>query len=68
MSEAPRINKDDVKDKLSQSDFIILDCRKKSDFEKSDTKIKGAVYEDPAKIDEWIGKYPVNSNLVIYCA
>jgi hypothetical protein len=31
-------------------------------------KIKGAVREEPDKIDSWMGKYGNDKTLVFYCA
>lgn len=67
-NEAPRISKEEVKPLLGKSNVIILDVRRKSDWEKSDKKIKGAIFEDHSKFETWFNKYTKDKKLILYCA
>lgn len=45
----------------------ILDVRRESDFEASGEVASGAIWKDPAKIEEWIGSVPKDGRVIIYC-
>ncbi len=62
------ISKDELKRELGRPGLKILDVRTNSDWEASQWKIAGAVREDPSKIESWIGKYPKDLKIVLYCA
>ncbi len=63
-----KISKDELKGELGKPGLQILDVRTSSDWESSQWKISGAVREDPSKIESWIGKYPKDLKIVLYCA
>jgi len=44
-----------------------LDVRRKTDYEASPKKIKGAVWHDPETIDTWIKQLPVDTLTIAYC-
>jgi rhodanese-related sulfurtransferase len=48
--------------------LIILDVRKKPDWDATSRKIPGAVHEDHGAVKEWAAKYPPDKTLVLYCA
>jgi rhodanese-related sulfurtransferase len=52
---------------LGNPDFVILDVRKSSDWDGSDSKIRGAVREGPSNVDAWVRKYPKDKTLLFYC-
>ena len=64
--EVPRISKEELKEMLGQPDVVIVDVRAGSDWSDSPVKVKGAVREEPDKIDSWIEKYPKDKTLVFY--
>jgi rhodanese-related sulfurtransferase len=66
--EAPRIAKEKVKAKLGSAGVVIIDVRAPRDWKGSDAMIKGAVREDPGKVEEWAGNYPKEKTLILYCA
>jgi rhodanese-related sulfurtransferase len=66
--DAPMITVEKLSSFLGKPDLVILDVRTPYDWKKSDVKIKGAVREDPMKFGAWIGKYPKEKTLVLYCA
>lgn len=52
---------------LQDSRPIILDVRPSMAWTFSGSKIKGAVREDPSKVESWEQKYPKDSQIVLYC-
>jgi rhodanese-related sulfurtransferase len=67
--KVPRMTKEQLKDLVGKPDVVILDVRSKSDWEKGQTKIQGAVREDPGKATKtWAEKYAKDKNIVLYCA
>ncbi len=49
-------------------EMIILDVRRKADYEAMPKKITGALWRDPEKADEWIDEIPQEQPVVLYCA
>ena len=66
--QVPWMTKEELKGRLEGPDLIILDVRKKPDWDKSSRKIQTAVHEDYERVKEWAGKYPQDKTLVLYCA
>lgn len=66
--EVPRMTKEELKEMLGKPDVVVVDVRAGSDWKASTTKIKGAVREEPDKIDSWMGKYSKDKTLIFYCA
>jgi predicted sulfurtransferase len=64
----PRMTKEQLKAQLGNSDIVIIDVRTDHDWQDSNTKIKGAVREDPSKLDSWIKKYAQDKTIILYCA
>jgi hypothetical protein len=64
----PKMTKEQLKAQLGNADFVIIDVRADHDWQDSNTKIKGAVREDPSKLDSWIKKYAQDETIVLYCA
>ncbi len=67
-AEAPRMSIDSLKAMMGNPDLVIIDVRYGKDWTGSDSKIKGAVREDPEAVDSWANKYPKDKTLVLYCA
>jgi len=67
-ADVPRMKKDELKAMLDNPDLVILDVRAKKDWTDSDSKIKGAIREDPDSVKSWAGKYSKDKTLVLYCA
>jgi len=55
------------KDSESGSAPILLDVRRKDDYEQAPQMLPGAAWRDPQKIDTWIQSLPQNSIVVTYC-
>ena len=66
-AEVPRMTTEELKGIMGNPDVVIVDSRSDSDWKQSDEKIKGAVRENPQKVD-WIDKYSKDKTLVFYCA
>jgi rhodanese-related sulfurtransferase len=64
--EVRRISVGDLQARLGGPDLIVLDLRSPADWAGSPLKIRGAVRENPAKLD-WVGNYPRDKTIVLYC-
>lgn len=64
----PRMTQEQAKSMLGNPNIIIIDVRQPKDWDASDSKIKGAVREDPSKVSAWADKYPKDKTLLFYCA
>jgi len=68
-AEVPRISTEELKSMLGSPEVIIIDVRAAGDWDKSKTKIQGAVREDPDKsAKSWAEKYSQDKTIVLYCA
>lgn len=67
-ADAARMTKDELKALLGNPDLILLDVRSGSDWKDSDSKIQGAIREEPGQIKSWSGKYSKEKIIVLYCA
>jgi hypothetical protein len=64
----PLVSKEQVYPRLGSPDLVIIDVRIGKDWSSSQKKIKGAVREDPDKIEAWAKKYTPQQDIVLYCA
>jgi rhodanese-related sulfurtransferase len=67
-ADAARMTKDELKALLGNPDLILLDVRTGSDWKNSDSKIQGAIREEPDRINSWAQKYSKDKIVVLYCA
>ncbi len=67
-ADVPRMTRDELKAMLGNPDLVILDVRAKKDWKDSDSKIQGAIREDPDSVKSWAEKYPKDKTFVLYCA
>jgi hypothetical protein len=67
-ADAPRMGKDELKAMLGNPDLVIMDVRAKKDWTDGDSKIKGAIREDPESVKSWVEKYSKDKTIVLYCA
>ncbi len=65
-ADVPRMTKDELKAMLDNSDLVILDVRAQGDWKSDDSKIKGAIREDPESVKSWAGKYAKDKTFVLY--
>ncbi len=64
----PRITKEELKTLIGNSDVVIIDGRTPKHWNFSESKIVGAVREDPFAVFTWAGRYPKDKTIIIYCA
>lgn len=64
----PRITKEELKTLLGNPDVAIIDGREPNHWIFSESKIVGAVREDPSAVFTWASKYSKDKTIVIYCA
>ena len=65
-ADPPRISKEELQAMLGNTDLVIIDDRSGADWSASQFKIKGAVWEDPGKVEAWMEKYPKDKTMVFY--
>lgn len=66
--EVPRMSVDELKSRLADPSFVVIDVRAANDWRGSSAKIKGAIREVGEKAAEWAAKYPKDKTIVLYCA
>jgi len=66
--DVPRITKEQLKSELGNPEVVVLDVRTEGDWNSSNSKIKGAVRENPGDVKSWLDKYPKDKMIVLYCA
>jgi hypothetical protein len=64
--DIPRMTKEELKPMLGSPDVVVVDVRTASEWDGSDLKVKGAIREDPKKVNSWADKYPKDKTLVFY--
>ena len=64
----PLITKEELKPGIGSPNVVIIDVRAGKDWNASEKKIKGAVREDPDKLESWAKKYKHSQDIVVYCA
>lgn len=63
----PKMTKEELRPLLGNPNVVIIDVRLGDEWKNSESKIKGAVREDPEKtIKDWADKYPKDKTLVFY--
>ncbi len=65
---APRISKEQLQVQLDDPSLLILDVRTASHWKRSETKIKGAIRENPEDVVSWFSRYIKSKIIVFYCA
>jgi hypothetical protein len=66
--DAPRMDKDELKALLDNPDVVILDARTSSDWNKSESKIKGAHRLEQSNAESVETMYPKEKTIVVYCS
>ena len=67
-ADVPRMTKDELKAMLDNPDLVIIDVRAKKDWTDGDSKIKGAIREDPESVKSWASRVPKDKSIILYCA
>jgi hypothetical protein len=68
VKNVPRVSKEYLKAKLGSPDVVLIDVRAKTDWDKSNEKITGAVRMEPETVDTWSETLPKDKEIVLYCA
>ena len=50
-----------------KSDLVIVDVRRKPDYEADKEVLPGAVWRDPEQVEQWRKDLPEQKQIVIYC-
>ena len=62
------IRPEDLKEQLAaRKDLILLDVRRRSDYDADQETLPGAEWRDPDKVDEWSKALPGDKYVVVYC-
>jgi rhodanese-related sulfurtransferase len=61
------IGLDELKRLLDGGGVMILDVRRKADYEAEPQSIRGAVWRDPAQVETWGRELPQDRPVVVYC-
>ena len=64
--DIPFISIEELKTKLTEPSVVILDVRIPKHIAASRFKVKGAVWVNPKKIDQWVHSFPKNATYVLY--
>jgi rhodanese-related sulfurtransferase len=57
-----------LKEQLAtRNDLILIDVRRKADYDADQEKLPGAEWRDPDKVDEWSTALPKDKQVMIYC-
>ncbi|OGP75251.1 MAG: hypothetical protein A2V86_09875 [Deltaproteobacteria bacterium RBG_16_49_23] len=65
-ADAPRMTKEKLKAMMGSPDLVIIDVRIDDAWAESDSKIQGAVREDPDELKSWADKYSKDKTIVLY--
>ncbi|BAU47774.1 sulfurtransferase [Sulfurifustis variabilis] len=57
----------ELKPLVENRSAVVLDVRRKSDYDSDNARLPGAQWRDPEKIAEWSTSLPKDSDVVIYC-
>jgi len=62
------IRPDDLKEQLAaRKELILLDVRRKSDYDADKETLPGAEWRDPDQVAEWSTDLPGDKQVVVYC-
>ena len=48
-------------------DALVVDVRRKEVYDASNEIIAGAIWKDPAQVDQWIAEMPREQSIIVYC-
>lgn len=65
-ADSLRVDQDTVKSWLGDPQVLIIDVRTRKSWEQSEKKIKGAVRQDPKKVENWAASLPTDKKIVLY--
>jgi rhodanese-related sulfurtransferase len=68
MTEAPRMQPEDLQNRLGQPGLTVLDVRREGHWSASDRKIRTARRRDPEQVESWAAELDPDRTYVLYCA
>ena len=66
--KSPRITGENLLKIIDRPDVVVIDVRLEGVWMRENSKIQGAMREDPEDVDSWMHKYPKNKTIVFYCS
>lgn len=48
-------------------DALVLDVRRKEVYDASNEIIAGAIWKDPAQVEQWSAEMPREQSIIVYC-
>jgi rhodanese-related sulfurtransferase len=61
------IRPEELKKLLKSKDLVLLDVRRKADYEAEPDLIPGAAWRDPEQVQNWSRELPKDKPVVVYC-
>lgn len=61
------LSKEELKSQLGSPKLVVLDVRASLGWILSFSKIKGAMRENPGKVESWLADYSKDKTIVLYC-
>ena len=65
-ADVKRMSTQDLNAMRENPDVIVVDVRADRDWENSDSKIAGAIRENPGDVNAWMKKYHTDQTLIFY--
>lgn len=63
------ISPDELRQLLSiRKNVLVLDVRRRADYDSDGQKIPGAAWLDPERLTQWNTALPLDRQIVVYCA
>jgi rhodanese-related sulfurtransferase len=63
----PSIRPEELKKILEKGSALLLDVRRKADYDADPGTIPGAVWRNPEQVEIWSQEIPKNQRVVVYC-
>jgi predicted sulfurtransferase len=63
----PRMQADELKSRLGDPAYVVIDIRAAGDWKASSAKIKGAIRETNENVSDWASNYSKDKTVVLYC-
>jgi rhodanese-related sulfurtransferase len=64
---SPPLSPSELKKLLDSKSVILLDVRRKADYEAAPDLIPGAAWRDPEQVESWSRELPKDRPVVVYC-
>jgi rhodanese-related sulfurtransferase len=61
------IRPEELKELLKSKDVVLLDVRRKADYEAEPDLIPGAAWRDPEQVESWARELPKDKPVIVYC-